>query len=111
MKVFFMSDERFFKKEYPYDWWFVFDKEQKYTDEKDIPIFEDYVPLSEEQVITLLNNNYNSMKLLRDFIDCKLEESEKLINQQYNLPVGTNLSYWIGVNNLCKKIKHICDFR
>lgn len=27
-----------------------------------------------------------------------------MIKQQYNLPIGTDLSYWIGVSNTCKRL-------
>ena len=55
--------QRFFKKEYPYDWWFVFDKKQEYKEELEIPFETDYgelVSMSEEQVISLLNEYYMS---------------------------------------------------
>lgn len=34
-------------------------------------------------------------------------KADKYIRKQYNLPVGTDLSYWIGVKNTCKKLKKI----
>lgn len=54
-----VEDERFIKKEYDYDWWFVFDREQRYTeDELPCPFedVEDLIPMSEDQVVCLLNH-------------------------------------------------------
>lgn len=55
--------DRFFKKEYKYDWWFVFDEEQEYHETLNEIPFEDtnnLIPMSEEQVIELLNEFYRS---------------------------------------------------
>lgn len=59
---------RFFKKEYDWDWWFIFDKQQKYTHEDGIILDTDegdYIPMSEGQVVDLLNNLYNYNLLLK----------------------------------------------
>ena len=45
---------RFFKMEFDYDWWFVFDSKQQYTDPKGKPI-DGLVPMSESQVADVLN--------------------------------------------------------
>lgn len=54
---------RFIKREYDYDWWFIFDREQKCID-GNVP-FEDaenLIPMSEDQVLELLNKWDKAMK-------------------------------------------------
>ena len=68
---------RFFKKEYRYDWWFVFDRKQEYVDSSNgcIP-FEDadnLVPMSEDQVIGLLNDLYDKNEKLEKQLMLKQE--------------------------------------
>lgn len=54
------ENKRFFKIMYDYDWWFVFDKKQEYI-ETECPTphtkASDLIPMTEEQVIELLNEN------------------------------------------------------
>lgn len=60
-----VEDERFIKKEYDFDWWFVFDRTQRYTDDifpcpfEDV---EDLIPMSEDQVIVLLNSYWKRIE-------------------------------------------------
>ena len=58
-----MCKKRFFKKEYSHDWWFIFDREQKYKEEMNIPFddAENLVAMSEDQVIDLLNDLYDEI--------------------------------------------------
>lgn len=80
-----MAEKRFFKKEYPYDWWFIFDQEQEYKHEDDIP-FEtpegELVPMSEDQIIDLLNKLYNENEdnkyLLEIYVDFLVSEGYEL---------------------------------
>lgn len=53
------ENKRFIKSEYDYDWWFVFDKKQEYTAKHGIPYndMDGLIPMSEDQVIKLLNEN------------------------------------------------------
>lgn len=59
-----VEDERFIKKGYDFDWWFVFDRTQTYTDDifpcpfEDV---EDLIPMSEDQVICLLNSYWKKI--------------------------------------------------
>ena len=64
-----MDSERFVKKEYPYDWWFVFDNEQEYVESMNIPFpdMDNLAPMSEKQVVNLLNEYYFINQELYDF--------------------------------------------
>lgn len=68
-----MSDERFILKEYKYDWWFVFDKQQEYTGHEDnVPFEVDgvmLVPMSEVEVVTILNEFEKKNKLLSNLFE------------------------------------------
>lgn len=70
-------ERRFFKKEYRHDWWFVFDRKQEYADSSNggIP-FEDadnLVPMSEDQVIELLNDLHDKNEKLEKQLMLKQE--------------------------------------
>lgn len=45
--------------------------------------------------------------LLQGMINCKYKEAKKMINQQYNLPIGTSLEYWFGVHDTCYKLREL----
>lgn len=61
--------KRFFKKEYPYDWWFVFDKKQEYCEDMKIPFYDvdNLIAMSEEQVVDLLNELYEENERLKEY--------------------------------------------
>lgn len=56
------------------------------------------------EIINVLNGLSEDKKILMGAINCKYKEAERMIKQQYNLPIGTDLSYWIGVANTCKRL-------
>lgn len=80
------EDKRFFKKEYPHDWWFVFDSKQEYTDDNDIPFddVDNFVAMSEKQVVDLLNENEQlkqrifELELLNDGLNYVLKNIKKI---------------------------------
>lgn len=76
---------RFIKKEYTYDWWFIFDKEQKYIEDMKIPFPDvgNLVAMSEDQVLTLLNK-YDMLE--KEVIELK-KENEKL-KEKININMG-----------------------
>ena len=81
-----MSTRRFFKKEYSYDWWFIFDKHQEYIDQNSAPFETEegmLIPMSENQVINLINEIYDNLmvysalfKMLEDY---KGEDIENIL--------------------------------
>lgn len=55
------QEERFIKKEYSWDWWFIFDKKQEYTEDTNkipFPDVDNLIAMSEDQVTDLLNKLY-----------------------------------------------------
>ena len=60
--------ERFFKLEFPYDWWFIFDKKQEYKESMNLPFEEadNLVAMSEDQIIDVLNNYENDLRMCRE---------------------------------------------
>ena len=64
------KNKRFFKIMYDYDWWFVFDKNQEYV-ETECPVphkkASDLIPMEEEQVVELLNENEQLKKVAKEF--------------------------------------------
>lgn len=78
-------DGRFIKKEYAYDWWFIFDKEQKYIEDMRIPFHDvgNLVAMSEDQVLALLNK-YDMLE--KEVIELK-KENEKL-KEKININMG-----------------------
>lgn len=81
--------KRFIKKEYSYDWWFVFDKKQEYCEDMKIPFYDvdNLIAMSEEQVVELLNDLSEENEQLRfDFKEMKgllhsLEEENEQLKQ------------------------------
>lgn len=80
-----MCEVRFFKKEYPYDWWFIFDREQEYLEDMKIPFETEHgnlIAMSEDQVVDLLNKLYNENEdnkcLLGIYVDFMVSEGYEL---------------------------------
>ena len=81
-----MLTKRFFKKEYSYDWWFIFDKYQEYIDQNSAPFETEegmLIPMNENQVINLINEIYDNLmvysalfKMLEDY---KGEDIENIL--------------------------------
>lgn len=78
------QDERFIKKERPWDWWFVFDKKQEYIEDNKIPVadVDNLIAMSEDQVIDLLNKLYNENMELK-----KENERLKKVNKGQELEI------------------------
>lgn len=74
--------ERFFKKEYPYDWWFVFDRKQEYVEDMKIPFeeVENLIPMSEDQVVKLLNEKEDYLTKIED-LKVELEFYKETVNK------------------------------
>lgn len=72
-------------------------------------IIKDKSELVKRQVATSqhLTNRVDELEKENKKIKKHLKEltakADKYITQQYNLPVGTDLSYWVGVKNTCIK--------
>ena len=119
----FCMSERFIMWDY-FDWWTIFDKKQEYISDHNIPYVDadNLVPMSEEQVVDLLNNLNDEnnelkketvqlkqrIKILEDTIDWltgtiaffELEERMWVKNGWFHIKRGT----YITVRLLYKKI-------
>ena len=93
-----MTEKRYFKIGMDYDGVFFFDKKQEYVDEPLIKITKAYdlVPMSDEQVVDLLNENE---QLKKENKALTIGENETILKQEATL---TNLL------NENKELKKLC---
>lgn len=60
--------DRFFYRIYDYDWWFIFDREQEYVSDDNIPFSdaENLCYMEESQVVDLLNTQHRQIEELKE---------------------------------------------
>lgn len=72
--------KRFVKKEYSYDWWFVFDKKQEYCEDMKIPFYDvdNLIAMSEEQVVDLLNEQKEYQQKVKETLQKRYAQLDRI---------------------------------